>query len=57
MADLKKVYAAIDEQTELYELETFDEKWSGKYPKIALSGRPTGPIYPCISSIPRRSEP
>ena len=27
MADLKKVYAAIDEQTALAELETFDEKW------------------------------
>jgi transposase-like protein len=37
MVDLKKVYAAIDEQTALYELETFDEKWSGKYPKIAVS--------------------
>lgn len=37
MVDLKKVYAAIDEQTALYELENFDEKWSGKYPKIAVS--------------------
>lgn len=37
MADLKKVYAAIDEQTALSELDNFDEKWSGKYPKIALS--------------------
>jgi len=37
MADLKKVYAAIDEQTALYELESFDEKWSSKYPKIAVS--------------------
>lgn len=39
MADLKKVYAAVDEQTALYQLDTFDEKWSGKYPKIALSWR------------------
>ncbi|WP_371367088.1 IS256 family transposase ISDku1 [Sporomusa rhizae] len=34
MADLKMVYAAADEQTALY-----DEKWRGKYPKIALSWR------------------
>ena len=39
MADLKKVYAAIDEQTALAELENFDEKWSNKYPKIAISWR------------------
>ena len=39
MADLKKVYAAIDEQTALAELETFDEKWGNKYPKIAISWR------------------
>jgi transposase-like protein len=39
MADLKKVYAAVDEQTALYELDAFDEKWSGKYPKVAQSWR------------------
>ena len=39
MADLKKVYAAIDEQTALVELENFDEKWGNKYPKIAISWR------------------
>lgn len=39
MADLKLVYAAIDEQTALDHLAAFDEKWSGKYPKIALSWR------------------
>ena len=39
MADLKKVYAAVDEPTALSELENFDEKWSGKYPKIAISWR------------------
>lgn len=37
MADLKRVYAAIDEQTALYELDAFDEKWGNEYPKIALS--------------------
>ena len=36
MADLKKVYAAVDEQTVLAELDNFDEKWSSKYPKIAM---------------------
>jgi putative transposase len=39
MADLKKVYAAVDEQTALSELDKFDEKWGGKYPKIAVSWR------------------
>ena len=39
MADLKKVYAAADEQTALSELDNFDEKWSNKYPKIAISWR------------------
>ncbi|MBP2658223.1 MAG: transposase mutator type, partial [Firmicutes bacterium] len=39
MADLKKVYTAVDEQTALYQLDSFDEKWSKKYPKIALSWR------------------
>lgn len=39
MGDLKLVYAAIDEQTALYQLDAFDEKWSGKSPKIALSWR------------------
>lgn len=37
MADLKRVYAAIDEETALYELESFGEKWNSKYPKIAQS--------------------
>jgi len=39
MADLKKVYTAIDEPTAYYELDSFDEKWSSKYPKIAVSWR------------------
>lgn len=37
MADLKKVYAAIDEETALYELNNFAEKWDSKYPKISIS--------------------
>ena len=39
MADLKKVYAAIDEETALYELDNFAEKWDSKYPKISISWR------------------
>lgn len=39
MADLKKIYAAVDEQAALYELDVFDEKWGGRYPKIAISWR------------------
>ena len=37
MADLKKVYGAVDEETALYELKVFAEKWDSKYPKISLS--------------------
>ena len=39
MADLKMVYAAVDEPTAVSELDNFDEKWSSKYPKIAISWR------------------
>ena len=37
MADLKRVYAAPTEEIALAELDRFDEKWDGKYPKIAKS--------------------
>lgn len=37
MADLKRVYAAPTEDTALVELDLFDEKWGGRYPKIAKS--------------------
>jgi transposase-like protein len=43
MADLKKVYAAMDEQTALFELDAFEEKWGKKYPKIATSWRTNWP--------------
>jgi putative transposase len=39
MADLKRVYAAVDEQTALSELDNFAEKWNSKYPKISQSWR------------------
>ena len=37
MADLKRVYAAPTEEVALSELESFEEKWGSKYPKIAKS--------------------
>lgn len=37
MSDLKRVYAAPTEEIALAELDSFEEKWSGKYPKIAKS--------------------
>lgn len=43
MADLKIVYAAVDEQTAVYELDAFDDKWGSKYPKIAVSWRSNWP--------------
>jgi transposase-like protein len=39
MVDLKAVYGAPNEQDALFQLEVFDEKWGGKYPKIAVSWR------------------
>ena len=39
MADLKKVYAVIDEQTSLSEIENFDAMWGNKYTNIAISWR------------------
>lgn len=43
MADLKAVYGAVDEESALYALDIFDEKWSGKYPKITQSWRSNWP--------------
>jgi putative transposase len=43
MADLKRVYAALYEQTALFELDTFEEKWGKRYPKIAYSRRSNWP--------------
>ena len=37
MADLKAVYAAVDESAALDALDAFAEKWDKKYPKIAQS--------------------
>jgi len=39
MVDLKEVYKATTEESALIALDTFDEKWGIKYPKIAISWR------------------
>lgn len=39
MADLKAVYAAVDEQSALDALDAFAEIWDKKYPKISKSWR------------------
>ena len=43
MADLKAVYAAVDESAALDALEAFSERWDKKYPKIAQSWRDNWP--------------
>ena len=43
MADLKEVYAAVDEQAALSALDTFAEHWDKKYPKISQSWRENWP--------------
>lgn len=43
MADLKRVYAAPSEETAVFELDSFEEKWKSKYPKIAISWRNNWP--------------
>ena len=43
MKDLKKVYTAPSEETAVSELESFDEIWGRKYPKIAISWRKNWP--------------
>ena len=39
MTDLKRVYAAPTEAIALTELDSFEEKWRLKYPKVAKSWR------------------
>ena len=43
MADLKAVYAAVDESAAMEALETFSEHWDKKYPKISASWRDNWP--------------
>jgi transposase-like protein len=39
----KAVYSAVDEETALYQLNIFSEKWDKKYPKISQSWRANWP--------------
>ena len=39
MADLRSVYAAVDEPAALDALDAFSTKWETKYPKISRSWR------------------
>ena len=39
MSDLKSVYGAVDEETAMYKLDNFAQKWDSKYPKISVSWR------------------
>lgn len=43
MADLKAVYAAVDEDAALNVLEVFSERWDKKYPKISISWKNNWP--------------
>ena len=43
VADLKAVYGAVDESAAIDALDSFAEKWDGKYPKIAQSWRDKWP--------------
>lgn len=43
VADLKAVYAAVDESSALEALETFAQRWDKKYPKISASWQDNWP--------------
>jgi transposase-like protein len=53
MADLKKVYTAVDEQTALRALDDFEDKWVGRYPKIAASWRSNWPNLAAFFKYPQ----
>ena len=53
MADLKAVYAAVDEAAALDALDTFAEKWDKKYPKIAQSRRENWPNLSAYFKYPQ----
>ena len=44
MADLKQIYAAVDESAAEEALDCFAERWDRKYPKISASWRANGSI-------------
>ena len=51
MADLKRVYGAIDEETTLYELEQFVTKWYSKYPKISVPWKAHWLVFLAYSKV------
>ena len=54
MADLKRVYQAVDEQSALAALDDFAEIWDKKYPRRSQNpGEKTGQISAHISSSRR----
>ena len=53
MADLKAVYAAVDEQTALDALDTFAARWDKKYPKISLPWRENWPNLSTYFKFPQ----
>lgn len=54
MADLKLVYAAINEQAALNTLDTFRERWDNKYPKTSQSWRSSWINLSTYFKYPRR---
>ena len=55
IADLKAVYAAVDEAAALEALEVFAQRWDKKYPKISASWQDNWPNLTPISSFLRKS--
>ena len=53
MADLKAVYAAVDEATALDALEVFAQRWDKKYPKISASWQDNWPNLSTCFKVPQ----
>ena len=57
MADLKAVYAAVDEAAALDALDTFSEHWDKKYPKISQFWRDNWPNLSTYFKYPPGGSP
>lgn len=53
MADLKAVYAAVNEESALDALDIFAERWNKKYPKISQSWRDNWPNLSTYFQFPQ----
>jgi len=53
MADLKEVYAAVDETAALDALDRFADRWDKKYPKIVQSWRDNWPNLSTYFKFPQ----